>query len=146
MYFPDVYVPSSSERMLLYRELENLRSDADVERFRTELRDRFGELPKEGEELLQVVTLRRLGKRLGCEKIMLNQGRMVMQFVSNPESAYYKSRTFDKILNFIGQNARRCDLKEIKGRRLMHISSVLSVEDAVNLLEGIANLMMTESG
>jgi transcription-repair coupling factor (superfamily II helicase) len=138
MYFPDGYVPGSSERMLLYRELDNITEDSELSAYRQRLIDRFGPVPQEGEELLQVVKLRRLGKNLGCEKIMLNQGRMVMQFVSNPESAYYKSRTFDKILNFIGQNARRCDLKEIKGRRLMHISSVLSVEDAVNLLEGIA--------
>lgn len=138
MYFPDGYVPGSSERMLLYRELDNITEDNALAAYRQRLIDRFGPVPQEGEELLQVVKLRRLGKQLGCEKIMLNQGRMVMQFVSNPESAYYKSLTFDKVLSFIAQNARRCDLKEVKGRRLMHITSILSVEEAVGVLENIS--------
>ena len=81
MYFPDGYVPGSSERMLLYRELDNITEDSELSAYRQRLIDRFGPVPQEGEELLQVVKLRRLGKNLGCEKIMLNQGRMVMQFV-----------------------------------------------------------------
>ena len=137
MYFPDVYVPSSSERMLLYRELENLRSDADVERFRTELRDRFGELPKEGEELLQVVTLRRLGKRLGCEKIMLKQGQMYLYFVSNDDSPYYQSETFDKIINFATTETRRSMLREVKGKRSMLIKNVPTACEAVSTLRTI---------
>ena len=137
MYFPDVYVPSSSERMLLYRELENLRSDADVERFRTELRDRFGELPKEGEELLHVVTLRRLGKRLGCEKIMLKQGQMYLYFVSNDDSPYYQSETFDKIINFATTETRRSMLREVKGKRSMLIKNVPTACEAVSTLRTI---------
>ena len=137
MYFPDVYVPSSSERMLLYRELENLRSDADVERFRTELRDRFGELPKEGEELLQVVTLRRLGKRLGCEKIMLKQGQMYLYFVSNDDSPYYQSETFDKIINYATTETRRSMLREVKGKRSMLIKNVPTACEAVSTLRTI---------
>src|SRR5574344_436205 len=90
MYFPDTYVPGSSERMLLYRELDNIESDDDLSLYRKRLIDRFGAMPHEGEELLQVVALRRYGKSLGCEKIILKQGRMQMQFVSNPSSAYYK--------------------------------------------------------
>ena len=137
MYFPDVYVPSSSERMLLYRELENLRSDADVERFRRELRDRFGELPKEGEELLQVVTLRRLGKRLGCEKIMLKQGQMYLYFVSNDDSPYYQSETFDKIINYATTETRRSMLREVKGKRSMLIKNVPTACEAVSTLRTI---------
>ena len=76
MYFPDQYVPGSSERMLLYRELDNISDDRDLDAYRQRLADRFGPIPHEGEELLQVVPLRRLGKRLGCEKLILKQGRM----------------------------------------------------------------------
>ena len=81
MYFPDGYVPGSSERMLLYRELDNITEDSELSAYRQRLIDRFGPVPQEGEELLQVVKLRRLGKNLGCEKIILRQGRMQMQFV-----------------------------------------------------------------
>lgn len=140
MYFPDNYVPGSSERMLLYRELDNIEDDDALEVYKQRLVDRFGPVPPEGEELMQVVALRRLGKSLGCEKIMLRQGRMNMQFVSNPESVYYKSSAFGKILDYIGLHARRCDLKEIKGRRLMHISQVPTVGDAVKVLREIRGI------
>ena len=86
---------------------------------------------------MRVVLLRRLGKRLGCEKISLRGGKMVMQFVSNPHSAFYKSKAFDKILDYIGCNPRRCAIKEIKGRRLMHVAQIATVGDAVALLREI---------
>ena len=137
MYLPDNYVPSDSERMLLYRELDSISDDDALRKYRLRLEDRFGPVPREGVELMHVVPLRRLGKSLGCEKIMLRQGQMRMQFVSNPMSAYYKSRAFDKILNFIGHNARRCNLKEVAGKRMMAVAGVPSVEEAVKVLRDI---------
>ena len=137
MYFPETYVPGSSERMLLYRELDSIDDDDQLEAYRQRLNDRFGKLPHEGEELLQVVPLRRLGKRLGCEKIILKQGRMQMQFVSNPESAYYKSKAFGRVLNYIGTHTRRCNLKEVKGKRAMVVSGIPTVGEAVAVLKDI---------
>ena len=137
MYLPDLYVPSSSERMLLYRELENLRSDEDTDRYRSQLRDRFGELPTEAEELLQVVTLRRIGKRLGCEKIMLKQGKMYLYLVSNSESPYYQSEAFGCLINYATTNFRRCNLREQKGKRSMVIENVPTASEAVSTLKGI---------
>ncbi len=137
MYLPDQYVPSSSERMLLYRELDNIKDDAGLDKYRAELEDRFGPVPREGLELMQVVPLRRLGRSLGCEKIIMRQGQMRMQFVSNPMSAYYKSKVFDNVLNYIGLNPRRCNLKEIAGKRMMIVSDVSSVEEAVKVLRDI---------
>lgn len=139
MYLPDQYVPSSSERMLLYRELDNIKDDAGLEKYRSELEDRFGTVPREGLELMQVVPLRRLGRSLGCEKIILRQGQMRMQFVSNPMSAYYKSKVFDNVLNYIGANPRRCNLKEVAGKRMMIVSGVPSVEEAVRVLRSIGS-------
>ena len=137
MYFPDNYVPGSSERMLLYRELDNIEKDEDLDAYRKRLQDRFGPIPRQGEELMQVVALRRVGKRLGCEKIILKQGRMQMQFVSNPNSMYYQSEAFDKVLNYIGYHPRRCNLKERNGKRFMVVNDVKSVEDAVKVLREI---------
>lgn len=137
MYLPDQYVPSSSERMLLYRELDNITDDAGLAKYKERLEDRFGPVPHEGLELMQVVPLRRVGKQLGCEKIILRQGQLRMQFVSNPMSAYYKSKIFDRILNYIGTNPRRCNLKEIAGKRMMIVSNVKSVEEAVKVLTSI---------
>ena len=137
MYFPDNYVPGSSERMLLYRELDNINDDNDLEAYRQRLIDRFGEIPHEGLELMQVVPLRRLGKRLGCEKISLKQGKMNMQFVANPESAYYQSRTFSAVINYVGNHPRRCDFKQVGTRRLLTISQIPTVEAAVNVLRAM---------
>ena len=137
MYFPDNYVPGSSERMLLYRELDNIEKDEDLEAYRQRLIDRFGPVPRQGEELMQVVALRRIGKRLGCEKIILKQERMQMQFVSNPNSMYYQSTAFDKVLNYIGYHPRQCNLKEKNGKRSMVVSDVKSVEQAVKVLREI---------
>ena len=137
MYFPDTYVPGSSERMLLYRELDNIIDDRELDAYRQRLIDRFGPVPHEGEELLQVVPLRRLGKRLGCEKLILKQDSMRMQFVSNTASAYYKSQAFDKVLRYIGNNPRRCNLKEISGKHIMIVSDVKTVGDAVAVLREI---------
>ena len=137
MYFPDNYVPGSSERMLLYRELDNIEKDEDLDAYRQRLQDRFGPVPRQGEELMQVVALRRVGKRLGCEKIILKQGRMQMQFVSNPNSVYYQSAAFDKVLNYIGHHPRRCNLKERNGKRSMVVSDVKTVGEGVKVLRAI---------
>lgn len=137
MFFPDQYVPSSSERMLLYRELDNINNDADLEKYKANLKDRFGEIPHEGLELLQVVPLRRIGKRLGFEKIMLKNGMLQMQFVSNPMSAYYKSQAFEKALNYIGFHPRRCNIKESRGKRYMTVTGVDTVGKAVEILREI---------
>ena len=137
MYLPDLYVPSSSERMLLYRELESIHNDQDLQAYRSRLVDRFGPIPHEGEELLCVVPLRRLGKRLGCEKVILKQGLLTMFFVQNPMSAYYQSKAFDRVLNFIGRHPRRCNLREVKGKRSMVVKDVGTVGEAVALLRSI---------
>ena len=137
LYFPDSYVPSDSERMLLYRELDGLSTDEQVAAYRTRLIDRFGPVPHVGEELMRVVPLRRMGKTLGCERIMLKQGRMTLYFVSRNDSPFYQSETFDRILTFVAQHARRCQLREQNGKRSMVIMDVPTVEEATQLLISI---------
>ena len=137
MYLPDQYVPSSSERMLLYRELENIKNDGDLEKYKLRLQDRFGEIPHEGLELLQVVPLRRLGRQLGCEKITLKQGQMMMYFVSNPLSAFYRSQAFGDVLDYAAKNPKTCSLREIKGKRSMVLKGITTVESAVAVLRTI---------
>ena len=139
MYFPDQYVPSDSERMLLYRELDGLQTDEQLEAYGKRLVDRFGPIPHVGEELMRVVTLRRLGKSLGCEKVILKQGRMTLFFVSNVESPFYQSDAFDHILSFVAQNPRRCNFREVNGKRSMVISDITTVKDAVELLSSVNN-------
>lgn len=140
MSFSEVYVPGSSERMLLYRELDGLERDEEVEAFRKRMKDRFGDIPEEGEELIRVVLLRHLGKCLGAERIILKAGRMTLYFVQNPSSAYYQSKAFGQCIAYMSMNTHRCHLREIKERRSMVIQDVHSVKEAVELLRYISEM------
>ena len=142
MYFPDQYVPSDSERMLLYRELDNTRNDRELESYRLRLIDRFGPLPPQAEELLHVVSLRRHGKQLGCEKIMLKQGRMFLYFVSNAHSPFYQSEAFGRVIDYLTHHVQRCKLRETTSgqgevKRSMVVADVPSVGEAVKVLKEI---------
>ena len=144
MYFPDSYVPGSAERMLLYRELDHLDRDEEVEAFRQRMIDRFGPIPQEGEELIHVVGLRRVGKLLGCEKILLKGGVMQLQFVSNVDSPFYRSKMFSRVIAYATSHVQDCALKEKNNKRILRISHVKSVEQARSLLDMISRIQVNE--
>ncbi|MDR0976503.1 MAG: transcription-repair coupling factor [Prevotellaceae bacterium] len=137
LLLPADYVTGSSERMMLYRELDTLSTDADVAAFRTRLVDRFGPVPDETEELLRIVPLRRMAARLGAEKIFLKAGRMTLFFVSNPDSPFYQSAAFGRVIDYMMKYTRRCDLREQNARRSMVIKDVPNVETALSVLQEI---------
>ena len=141
MYFPELYVPSDSERMLLYRELDNLANsqhlDNDLEAYRKRLIDRFGAIPDVAEELINVVPLRVLGKQLGIEKIMLKQQKMFLYFVSNPDSPYFQSEAFGRILDYVSRHPRQCNFREANGKRSVVIAPVVSVADSLTICRAI---------
>ena len=140
LLFPNEYIPSSSERMLLYRELDKLELDKDVEDFKARLKDRFGTIPPEGEELIRIVPLRRIAKRLGIEKIFLKSGRMTLFFVSNPDSPYYQSEAFGKMIGYMSRYPRQCNLREQNGKRSMIIKDIKDVQSAVRELQEITSI------
>ena len=144
MYFPDSYVPGSAERMLLYRELDHLDRDEEVEAFRQRMIDRFGPIPQEGDELIHVVGLRRVGKLLGCEKILLKGGAMQLQFVSNVDSPFYRSKMFSRVIAYATSHIQDCSLKEKNNKRILRISHVKSVEQARSLLDMISGIQVDE--
>ncbi len=135
LYFPDQYVPSDSERMLLYRELDNLHTDEQLVAYRSRLVDRFGPVPQEGEELMLVVPLRRLAGQLGCEKLLLKQGRMTLFFVSDPNHPFYRSTAFDHILQYVATNPRRCQFRDANGKRSLLLTDIPTVSAALSLLK-----------
>ncbi len=140
LLFPATYVPQESERISLYQELDNMERAVDVLQFRNRLEDRFGKVPKEAQELIRIVTLRRLARTLGIEKIALKQDKMYLYFVGEQNIAYYNSNAFGRILHFLQQNPRRCVLRENKGRNSMMIHKVPTVEEAVSLLTTMGSL------
>ena len=133
-YFPETYVPGATERMMLYRELDSLSSDEQIAAFRQRMEDRFGALPPEGEELLRIVPLRALGRKAGAERLTLKNRRMTLYFVSNPDSAFYRSDTFGHIIDFASRSYKRCRLDEVNNHRRMVVNDVTSVEAALTVL------------
>ncbi|MDH6308755.1 transcription-repair coupling factor (superfamily II helicase) [Dysgonomonas sp. PFB1-18] len=130
LLFPATYIPNDSERITIYRELDNMEHERDVLKFMERLEDRFGKIPPEGRELIMVVRLRALAKTLGIEKVVLKGGRMSLFLVSNPESPYYQSKAFDKLLDYIQKYPRSCELKERNGKRSVSIQHIPNVETA----------------
>ena len=144
MYFPDQYVPSDSERMLLYRELDNLANSTQLQlqldAYRKRLLDRFGPIPAVSEELILVVPLRVAGKQLGIEKIMLKQQKMFFYFVSRDDSPYFQSEAFGKILHYVSNNPRQCNFREGSGKHSVVISDIPTVAAALTVCQQILTL------
>ena len=137
--FPDSFVPDGSERILLYRELDSMEREQDIQRFRDRLQDRFGKIPKQADELIRLVTLRRMGRELGVEKIYLKAGRMSLFFVANPDSPYYESEAFGAILAYAGQNPMLCRLREEGTKRSLQVSDVKDIDSAIGILRAIGD-------
>ena len=136
-FFPTDYVPSSSERMLIYRELDKLATPEELEVFKTKLIDRFGPVPPEGEALIGIVRLRQIASGLGLEKVIVKGGVMSLYLDTDQSSKYYQSPLFDKLLNYVYRNPRRCELREKTGKNSIRIKDVNTVDEAIGILQSI---------
>lgn len=136
-HLPESYVPTSSERMLLYRELDQMETVQQIQDFQKRLCDRFGQMPQEAIDLCGMIRLRQLGKELGAERLILKQGRMRLVLVSNPDSAFYQSPIFDRIISFFSANSVRCQLREKNNQRSMIVNNISTVSDALQILQEI---------
>jgi len=135
LLFPDEYVYSISERMRLYSELDTINKEDVLEKFIGSLIDRFGQIPKQSLELINVVRLRWKAMNIGIEKIILKNQKMVAFFVSNPDSSFYKSDEFDKIIQFAMRNPKTCRLKEANQKFSMTYEGIYSVTETIGLLD-----------
>jgi transcription-repair coupling factor (superfamily II helicase) len=134
---PDDYVSNSTERLSLYRDLDNSRHDQDLIDFELELRDRFGPVPPEVRSLINTVRLRWLAMDIGFEKLVLKNDRLIGYFITNQESPYYQSDTFTKVLQFVQFNQRICKMKENNKKLTLSFDSIRTVEDAIAALSRI---------
>jgi transcription-repair coupling factor (superfamily II helicase) len=140
LLLPSTYVPQESERIALYKELDNIERELDLQAYRSRLEDRFGKIPAVTAELLRIPRLRRLARQLGIEKVSLKQEMMYLYFVDESNAAYYQSPMFGRILHYCQQNMARCSLRDRNGRRSITIKAVSTVEDAVAILTAIQSL------
>lgn len=137
LLLPANYIPSNSERMLLYRELDGLVLDKEVDAFATRLVDRFGPIPIESQNLLQVVPLKRIAAKIGVERLVLRNGGMSLYFISNQESAYYQSTAFGKVLKYIQSHPKEIKTSIKKKGFYVRISEMKTIDKAVACLQEI---------
>ena len=140
LMFPASYVPQENERITLYRELDNMETDDQVEAFEERMVDRFGKIPEMASELIRIVPLRRTARRLGIEKLVIRQGRMHLFLVGEENKAYYQSPAFGRILNYVYNNPKRCNLSQKNNRRSVIVGGISSVSDALGILRTITHL------
>ena len=134
LLFPATFVPNGSERIMLYRELDDMENDTQIAAYRTRLEDRFGSIPHEAEELIRLVSLRLIAKDLGVERIFLKGGKMSLFFVSDPKSAYYDSPVFGAIISYALSHPESCLMREQGSKRSMLVNNIEDVSSGVEVL------------
>jgi transcription-repair coupling factor (superfamily II helicase) len=137
LLFPDEYISSISERMLLYRELDTMQNEAMLEQFEKGLVDRFGPIPQSSLELIDVVRLRWIAISLHIERIILKEARMICYLPSDPASNYYQSVHFQKMMQWVVQNPSQCQVKEGRGKLSLNFNSVNTLRLAVEKLSAM---------
>ncbi|MEG1406044.1 MAG: TRCF domain-containing protein, partial [Alistipes sp.] len=132
---PDTYVRQSAEKLRLYRELDSTKDEQALQQFEVRLVDRFGALPRAAAELLNVVRLRWEAIRLGMERVKVKNGLMIVHFVGEANSPYYKSDIFMEMLRYVTQQPNRFVLKQHNNRLAMTVRNIKDVEEAYKVLQ-----------
>lgn len=137
LLFPDSYIKNISERMRLYRELDNIDQELKLRDFETRIIDRFGPLPKASKELLDVVRLRWKAQNLGIEKIILKGDKMLSIFIANQESPFYQSPAFDRLIHYVQKHPKIFQMKEARDKLSMVVENIKSVKQAIDTLSAL---------
>ena len=134
MLLPDDYVSNISERLQLYKELNDLVSEEELDGYRERLIDRFGPIPQATQELVKTITLRRMAKEFGIEKLVLKQGRMVCYFSSNKDNPFFKSENFNRLILYVQNHPRTVHMRETVDRLSLVCDNVDSIQSAIDKL------------
>jgi transcription-repair coupling factor (superfamily II helicase) len=139
LLFPDEYINNISERLNLYNELSLIKNEAELQAYETKLIDRFGPLPKPAISLLNSIKIKWIASKVGIEKLVMKQGKMIGYFVSDQQSNYYTSPQFHKVLQFVQKQSQLCQMKEKQTpnglRLLLTFDHVKSIRKALELME-----------
>jgi transcription-repair coupling factor (superfamily II helicase) len=141
LLFPEDYVNNITERLNLYTQLNNIKTEEELKTFESQLIDRFGELPVQVTDLLNSVRIKWIASKIGFEKLVMKHGKLVGYFISNQQSNFYQSKSFTKVLQFVQANPGICNIKETQTRNglrlLLTFESIKSVKQALTKLEPI---------
>ena len=140
LLIPENYLSSLTERLLLYRELDNISNEKDLQAFENNLRDRFGIVPNETIELINIVRLRWQAMRAGFERLTLKNNKMLAYFIAKKESEYFAGKEFQAVIKYVHIHKHRCILKEVKEKLFLTVEDVNSVKDAAEVLEEMMRL------
>lgn len=132
---PESYVDNITERLSLYTQLDDLEEDAELEQFAAELTDRFGPIPPQVQELLTTIRSRWLAKELGFEKLILKNKQLRLYFISDPDSAYFESDTFNAILDFIQKSVNNARLKQVGKNFMLVVENIKRMSDVHSFLD-----------
>lgn len=135
LLIPDSYVSNSTERLSLYRELDDSKTETDLETFQLRLKDRFGDIPTQTLELVNAVRLRWLAVKTGFEKVTLKNNKLIGYFISKKTSLYYQSPVFSEVLKFVQQNQRFCKMKETNTKLTLSFENIKSIDEAISVLK-----------
>jgi transcription-repair coupling factor (superfamily II helicase) len=133
---PDTYIDITAEKIRIYKQLDSIENEKELDRFRAQLSDRFGPMPEETENLFKVVKIRNIGGNLGFEKIIIKNGMEILFFISNPMSPYYKSKTFESVLAALS-NGGRFTLKQTENRLRAVTRGVDTLDKALENLRSL---------
>lgn len=134
---PDEYISNIAERLTIYREMDELEDEAQIELYKLKLKDRFGEVPTPTNELFNALILRKLAKKIGFEKLVLKQQKLIGYFIANQDSAFYQSNTFTNVLRYVQANQKLCSMKERNDKLTLVFENVKTIKQANQLLEPI---------
>jgi len=137
--FPSSYINNTAERLSLYKTLDSFENEDQLTTFILQLEDRFGKLPRQVSDLMEIIRMRWIAKKIGIERLILRSGLMKIYFVANQNSKFYESKEFLSILNYIQQNPKKCLMKEIKGKLSLNFPDVSTLENALSILNDIAD-------
>lgn len=135
---PDGYMDITAEKIRIYRSIDSMSSDKEIDNYAKRLEDRFGTLPEEVKNLFLVVKIRNRGAALGFEKVIIKNGIMIAFFVSNPMSPYYKSEVFEKVMGRISDMGGKLELKQVENKLKIVARDVPSLAVAFNILNRLS--------
>jgi len=138
---PDSYVENINERLSLYTQIDDIEDNDKLLAFSAELQDRFGPVPKPVQELFNTVRCRTVARELGFEKLILKNEQMRLYFISDPDSAYFESQTFNHIMSYIQKQTNNARLKQVGKNFMLLVDKIKSMSDALWFLEGIERSM-----
>lgn len=148
LLFPDDYINDISERLNLYNELSNIKNEDELQAFEGRLVDRFGNLPQEAVDLLNSVRIKWIANKMGLERLVLKQGKMIGYFISDQQSSFYQSPGFHKVVQFVQKNSGLCKMKEKQTRNglklLLTFDKINSVDKALKVITPFIPVEMNE--